>query len=83
MTYVAEKTRPTLRQAIFSRLKWTWIWLTWYILSIGPMFWPWYHATNNSEPSLIEAFYRPLLYACFMFPPLGTLVNAYIELWVL
>ncbi len=83
MTYVAEKTRPTLHQAILSRLKWTWIWLTWYILSIGPMYWSWHHAANNSEPSLVEAFYRPLLYACAIVPPLGELVNAYIELWVL
>ncbi len=83
MTDVAQKPHPTLRQAILSRLKWTWIWLTWYILSIGPMYWTWFHGSMSSEPSLVEAFYRPLIYACAIFPPLGTLVNAYIELWVL
>lgn len=83
MTDVAEKTHLNLRLAIIRRLKWTWICLTWYILSIGPMYWTWFHAAYNNEPSLVEAFYRPLIYACAVFPPLGALVNAYIELWVL
>ena len=47
------------------------------------MYWTWFHGSMSSEPSLVEAFYRPLIYACAIFPPLGTLVNAYIELWVL
>ena len=83
MTAVVEKKRLPLRQAILTRLKWTWIWLTWYILSIGPLYWTWFHASNSHEPSLVEAFYRPLIYACAVIPPLGALVNAYIELWVL
>lgn len=83
MSEVAEKPHSIWRQAVVHRLKWTWICLTWYILSIGPMYWHWHHATANNEPSLIEAFYRPLYYACLICPPLGSLVNAYIELWVL
>ncbi len=83
MTDVAEKTHLHLRQAIIKRLTWTWICLTWYTLSIGPMYWSWFHAAHSSEPSLVEAFYRPLIYACAVIPPFGDLVNAYIELWVL
>ena len=73
--------RPTPMQALLVRLKWTWICLTWYVLSIGPMYWPWYHAKVQGDFSLVEMFYRPLVYAC-QFPPIGAVVNAYIELWV-
>ncbi len=82
MSNVAEKPRLTRWQAILIQLKWTWICLTWYVLSIGPMYWQWYHAVVQGEPSVIEAFYRPLIYAC-QIPPIGAVVNAYIELWVL
>ncbi len=83
MTEVAPKPAFNWRRAILFRLQWTWICLTWYVLSIGPLYWIWYHSTVNSEPSMVEAFYRPLVYACEFVPPLGKLVNAYIELWVL
>lgn len=65
-----------------SRLKWTWIFLTWYVLSIGPMYWIWHHAVVHGDWWPIEFFYRPLVLACEI-PPIGKLVNAYIELWVL
>jgi hypothetical protein len=81
MENVAKKPQPTFAQAVFNRLKWAWICLTWYVLSIGPMYWQWHHATMQGEPSLIEAFYRPLVYLCEI-PPIGAVVNAYIELWV-
>lgn len=82
MNDLTEKPRPTGREALLVRLKWTWICLTWYVLSIGPLYWSWYHAIVQGEPSLIEAFYRPLIYACEI-PPIGSIVNAYINLWVL
>ncbi|MES2791524.1 MAG: hypothetical protein V4719_18040 [Planctomycetota bacterium] len=83
MTDVAKNTQPQWRQLVLVRLKWTWIFLTWYTLSIGPMYWTWFDGTQSRDPSYVEAFYRPLVYACALIPPLGKLVNAYIELWVL
>lgn len=56
--------------------------MTWYVLSIGPMYWIWHQSAMINEPSFVEVFYRPLLLFC-QIPVFGDLVNAYIELWVL
>lgn len=82
MSTVAENKRPTRRPTFISRLKWWWIFLTWYVLSIGPLYWQWHHATVQGEGAFFEVFYRPLVYAC-EFRPFGAVVNAYIELWVM
>jgi hypothetical protein len=82
MSDVAETPPPTPRKSVLNRLKWFWICTTWYVLSIGPMYWPWHHSVTRGDRSLVEVFYRPLVYACEI-PPIGSVVNAYIELWVL
>jgi hypothetical protein len=65
------------------RIERTAIFLTWYVLSIGPMFWYWHHGVHSHQPSWIETFYRPLVYACDRWPLLGKVVNAYVDLWIL
>ena len=72
----------TRKQKVLAYLLWWWIGLTWYVLSIGPLYWTWHRAAMIDEPSFIELFYRPLLFIC-QIPILGDLVNAYIELWVM
>ncbi|MDB5389442.1 MAG: hypothetical protein JWM11_5088 [Planctomycetaceae bacterium] len=74
--------RRTWKQRILTSAMWWWICLTWYALSIGPMYWTWHSAAMVEEPSFIEVFYRPLLYLC-QIPIFGDLMNAYIELWVM
>lgn len=82
MNDVVQPPRPNRLKAVWARVKWTWICLTWYVLSIGPMYWQWHHSVVHGDNSLVEVFYRPLVYAC-QIPPVGYVVNAYIELWVL
>ena len=75
-------TKFDLRAYILRRVWHSVMYLTWYVLSIGPMFWQWHHAQMQSEPSFIEFFYRPLAYACKV-PIINDVVNAYINLWIL
>lgn len=54
-----------------------------YALSIGPMFWYWFQSFYVGGPKWIAKFYMPLLLLCSVCPPIGTLVNWYINLWIL
>lgn len=77
---------------IFGRFTWkrflihSVIYLTLYVLSIGPMFWRWHVASHMANPSLVDSlvlhFYQPLLWACEI-GFIRDLVNAYIDLWIL
>lgn len=77
---------------IFGRFTWrrffiqSAIYLTLYVLSIGPMFWRWHTASHMADPSLTDSlvlhFYNPLLFACDI-PFIRDLVNAYIDWWIL
>ncbi len=66
----------------FAPLLWLGNFLFWYVLSIGPAFWIWHSARLQSEPTWIETFYAPLLVACEV-PWVRSLVNRYIDLWIL
>jgi hypothetical protein len=81
MTGTTQKPRRNWKQRFLTSLLWWWIGLTWYTLSIGPMYWTWHRAALIDEPSYIELFYRPLLTLC-QIPYFGDLVNSYIDLWV-
>lgn len=70
-----------LRSYVLRRVWHSIMYLTWYVLSIGPMFWQWHQASMQSEPSFVEFFYRPLVYACKV-PIINDFVNAYINLWI-
>jgi len=82
----AEEAAPqasfSLWRFLYRRVKWTAIFLVWYVLSIGPMFWHWHHARYAGEDSFIETFYFPLALACEI-PWIGKIVNAYVDLWIL
>lgn len=75
-------TKFDIRAFVLRRIWFTAMFLTWYVLSIGPMFWSWHHAQLQNEPSFVEFFYRPLAYACSI-PIVADIVNAYINLWIL
>jgi len=82
MDVIQATPRRTWKQRVISYLWWWWFCLTWYVLSIGPLYWTWHRAAMIDEPSFIEFFYRPLLLLS-QIPIFGDLVNAYIELWVM
>ncbi|MFK7778715.1 MAG: hypothetical protein QM501_11475 [Gimesia sp.] len=58
------------------------VFLTLYVLSIGPLFWQWYSSFNSMGSPFFAAFYTPLLLACDLVPPLSDSVNWYINLWI-
>ena len=59
------------------------IFLVWYVLSIGPLFWHWHQAHESGERTWIGAFYFPLVAVCEASPFARYVVNAYIDLWIL
>lgn len=58
------------------------IFLTLYVLSIGPLFWQWFASYHSMSSPFFAAFYMPLLMACDFCPPLAGAVNWYINLWI-
>ncbi|QDT27126.1 hypothetical protein Pan153_13200 [Gimesia panareensis] len=58
------------------------VFLSLYVLSIGPLFWQWYASFNSMSSPFFAAFYMPLLMACDICPPLADGVNWYINLWI-
>lgn len=58
------------------------VFLSLYVLSIGPLFWQWYASFNSMSSPFFAAFYMPLLVACDYCPPLADGVNWYINLWI-
>lgn len=82
MVRSTQKSCRTWKQWFLTCLLWWWIGLTWYALSIGPMYWTWHRAALiDDKVSIVELFYRPLLHLCRI-PYVGDVINAYIELWV-
>ncbi|GIX03448.1 MAG: hypothetical protein KatS3mg113_0454 [Planctomycetaceae bacterium] len=59
------------------------VYLTLYVLSIGPMFWTWYEGMYLDGPAWVVAFYTPLLYVCDRWEWLSWAVNTYINWWIL
>lgn len=54
------------------------------IISIGPMFWTWYESVYFPEGSLwVNKFYAPLVFLCDRIGWLRTLVNWWINWWIL
>ncbi|KAA0131965.1 MULTISPECIES: hypothetical protein [Gimesia] len=70
------------RRYIISYLIQLAIFLTIYILSIGPLFWQWFASYHSMSSPFFAAFYMPLLLACDLCPPLADGVNWYINLWI-
>lgn len=52
-------------------------------ISIGPFFWVWFSAVYVDGPKWFARLYMPLLFLCEIFPPLGKLINAWINWWIL
>ena len=57
------------------------LFLTGYVLSIGPMFWVWYDAEHVSGNPLIRVFYTPLRLLCGI-PLVEEWLNRYINWWI-
>ncbi|WP_417397472.1 hypothetical protein [Gimesia chilikensis] len=74
--------QPSRRRYIISYLIQLAIFLTIYILSIGPLFWQWFASYHSMSSPFFAAFYMPLLLACDLCPPLADGVNWYINLWI-
>ena len=56
------------------------VFLTLYVLSIGPMFWYWYEAEYLGGSEWILVLYQPLRYAT-QIPLFEDLINNYINWW--
>lgn len=52
-------------------------------LSIGPLFWVWFGAVYVDGPKWFARLYMPLAFLCEICPPLGWLVNSWINWWIL
>ncbi|MEW4529055.1 MAG: hypothetical protein ACF8PG_01610 [Maioricimonas sp. JB045] len=81
----AEPSRQPLTagEYVRSRLMRLGIFFVIYVLSIGPMFWPWYEGRYLNGSRLIAAFYEPLWILAGWIPPLGHLINWYVRFWIL
>lgn len=78
----APRPRRTLRQEIARRAKISAVAFVVYVLSIGPMYWPYYNSKFNLGHPIIAAIYEPLYILCQWIPPLSWLVDNYILLWI-
>ena len=52
-------------------------------ITIGPYFWSWYGAVHADGSKWIARFYQPLAFLCEFCPPLGRLINAWVNWWIL
>jgi hypothetical protein len=52
-------------------------------VSIGPLFWVWFGAVYVDGPKWFARLYLPLAFLCEIFPPLGWLVNTWVNWWIL
>ena len=52
-------------------------------ITIGPFFWQWFGAVYVDGPKWIARAYVPLLILCHLIPPLGWLINAWVDWWIL
>ena len=52
-------------------------------VSIGPLFWVWFGAVYVDGPKWFARLYLPLALLCEICPPLGWLINAWINWWIL
>ena len=52
-------------------------------VTIGPFFWYWYGAVHADGSPWIARFYQPLAFLCEICPPLGRLINAWVNWWIL
>jgi hypothetical protein len=52
-------------------------------ISIGPMFWVWFGAAYADGPKWVYRVYQPLALLCEICPPLGRLINAWVNWWIL
>jgi len=52
-------------------------------VSIGPLFWVWFSAVYVDGPKWFARLYMPLVFLCEIFPPLGWLINAWVNWWIL
>lgn len=52
-----------------------------YVLSIGPMYWPWYSGTYGNGSEFVSKLYLPLWVLCVKFPWFGDWVDRYVWMW--
>jgi hypothetical protein len=52
-------------------------------ISIGPLFWVWFGAMYADGPKWVARLYMPLAVLCELCPPLGRLINAWVNWWIL
>ncbi len=60
----------------------TFLLLSIYVLSIGPMYWQWYDGKFVTGSPIIAAFYEPLVIAASYMSPFGEWLDWYINLWI-
>ena len=58
------------------------LYLTLYVLSIGPLYWTWYESQFVGGSSIIAAFYLPLVALAEWVPPFGDWIEWYVHLWI-
>lgn len=61
----------------------TYIVLSLYVLSIGPLYWQWYSAKFVDGPTVLAAFYEPLFWAANFIPLFGEWLDHYIRWWII
>jgi hypothetical protein len=50
---------------------------------IGPFFWSWYGAVYGDGSKWIARFFAPLALMCDYCPPLGYVINRWVDWWIL
>lgn len=61
----------------------TFIVLSLYVLSIGPLYWQWYSAKFVDGPSALAAFYEPLFLTANSIPAFGDWMDRYVRWWII
>lgn len=83
-TQESEGQRYSLRDfllQIYCRILITLLFLFFYALSIGPLYWAWYDAQSDGRPAFLTDFFYPLQLLCRI-QPVGDFIEWYIRLWI-
>ena len=72
----------SLRDRILRAYCWTVLLGTLYILSIGPLSWPYYAALNLGENRLVALYFAPVTIARQYIEPFDAWVAWYMDLWM-
>ena len=75
-----ESLAARIKRHLIRRILQLAVFLVFYVLSIGPMYWYWYEAKYLGSSRMIIAFYEPLRQACRI-PIVNDIVHEYISWW--